>query len=49
MTILKIFVSNIFCIAAYKASGHGREKGKEMLDNYLETKCVFVPLDGQKC
>jgi aldehyde dehydrogenase (NAD+) len=33
----------------YKASGHGREKGKEMLDNYLETKCVFVPLDGPKC
>ena len=33
----------------YKASGHGREKGKEMLDNYLETKCIFVPLDGPKC
>lgn len=33
----------------YKASGHGREKGKEMLDSYLETKCVFVPLDGPKC
>lgn len=33
----------------YKASGHGREKGKEMLENYLETKCVFVPLDGPKC
>mmetsp|Transcript_13184 Transcript_13184/g.14649 ORF Transcript_13184/g.14649 Transcript_13184/m.14649 type:complete len:504 (-) Transcript_13184:311-1822(-) len=33
----------------YKDSGHGREKGKEMLDNYLETKCVFVPLVGPKC
>mgnify|MGYP000022054555 CR=1 FL=1 len=33
----------------YKSSGHGREKGKEMLDNYLETKAIFVPLDGPKC
>lgn len=33
----------------YKASGHGREKGKEMMENYLETKCVFVPLSGPKC
>lgn len=33
----------------YKQSGHGREKGEEMLDNYLETKCVFVPLQGPKC
>jgi len=33
----------------YKDSGHGREKGKEMLDNYLQTKCVFVPLQGPKC
>mmetsp|Transcript_28876 Transcript_28876/g.33022 ORF Transcript_28876/g.33022 Transcript_28876/m.33022 type:complete len:500 (-) Transcript_28876:128-1627(-) len=33
----------------YKQSGNSREKGKEMLDNYLETKCVFVPLQGPKC
>jgi len=33
----------------YKQSGHGREKGKEMMDDYLETKCVFVPLQGPKC
>ena len=32
----------------YKQSGHGREKGEECLDNYLETKCVFVPLLGPK-
>jgi len=33
----------------YKQSGHGREKGEECLDNYLETKCVFVPYQGPKC
>lgn len=32
----------------YRQSGHGREKGEECLDNYLETKCVFVPLQGPK-
>lgn len=32
----------------YKQSGHGREKGEECLENYLETKCVFVPLQGPK-
>jgi len=33
----------------YKQSGQGREKGKEMMDNYLNTKCIFVPLKGPKC
>lgn len=33
----------------YKQSGHGRDKGEESLDNWLETKCVVVPLQGPKC
>jgi len=41
-----------FAVAApfggYKQSGQGREKGEESLDNYLETKCVFVPVSGPK-
>lgn len=32
----------------YKQSGHGREKGEAGLENYLETKTVFVPLKGSK-
>lgn len=30
----------------YKESGVGREKGQEALKNYLETKCVTMPLTG---
>jgi len=33
----------------YKQSGHGRDKGKEALENYLETKAVFIPIPGPKC
>ncbi|EED93969.1 aldehyde dehydrogenase [Thalassiosira pseudonana CCMP1335] len=33
----------------YKQSGHGRDLGKESLDNYLETKSVMIPLVGLKC
>lgn len=33
----------------YKQSGHGRDKGKEALDNFLETKSVFIPIPGPKC
>ena len=32
----------------YKESGHGRDKGEAGLDNWTETKCVFVPLSGHK-
>lgn len=28
----------------YKQSGHGRDKGKEALDNYLETKTIIMPI-----
>jgi len=30
----------------YKQSGYGREHGPEAMDGYLQTKSVFVPLDG---
>ena len=32
----------------YKQSGHGREKGEAALDNWTETKCVMVALNGPK-
>jgi aldehyde dehydrogenase (NAD+) len=32
----------------YKQSGHGRDKGEEALDNWLETKTVMIPLVGPK-
>jgi len=32
----------------YKQSGHGRDKGEAALDNWLETKCIMLPLDGPK-
>jgi aldehyde dehydrogenase (NAD+) len=32
----------------YKESGHGRENGEESLDNWLEIKCVTMPLSGTK-
>lgn len=32
----------------YKQSGHGRDKGEAALDNWVETKCVFIPLTGPK-
>lgn len=33
----------------YKESGMGRDKGAEALDNWLETKSVFLPIPGPKC
>jgi len=33
----------------YKQSGNGRDKGKEALENFLETKSVFFPIPGPKC
>lgn len=33
----------------YKESGNGRDKGKEALENFLETKSVFLPIPGPKC
>lgn len=33
----------------YKESGHGRDKGEDALENWVETKCVMVPLDDPKC
>lgn len=32
----------------YKQSGHGRDKGEDALDNWLETKCVMMPLNDPK-
>jgi aldehyde dehydrogenase (NAD+) len=32
----------------YKQSGHGRDKGQDALANWVETKCVMIPLDGPK-
>ena len=32
----------------YKHSGIGRDKGEEALENWLETKCVMMPLKGHK-
>ena len=32
----------------YKQSGHGRDKGEDALENWLEIKCVMVPLKGHK-
>jgi aldehyde dehydrogenase (NAD+) len=32
----------------YKQSGHGRDKGENALDNWTETKTVFIPVDGPK-
>ena len=32
----------------YKESGHGREKGEEALDNWTETKTVYLALDDPK-
>jgi aldehyde dehydrogenase (NAD+) len=32
----------------YKESGHGRDKGEAALDNYVEIKCVTMPLKGHK-
>eukprot|EP00924_Labyrinthula_sp_SR-Ha-C_P006552 maker-scaffold_38-snap-gene-1.22-mRNA-1 protein AED:0.26 eAED:0.26 QI:81/1/1/1/1/1/2/116/486 len=29
----------------FKQSGHGRDKGKEALDNYLETKTIMFPIN----
>lgn len=33
----------------YKQSGNGRDKGEGALENWLETKCVMMPLTGPKC
>jgi acyl-CoA reductase-like NAD-dependent aldehyde dehydrogenase len=33
----------------YKQSGTGRDKGEAALSNWLETKCVLLPLMGPKC
>lgn len=33
----------------YKESGHGRDKGQDALENWVETKCVMMPLTGPKC
>jgi aldehyde dehydrogenase (NAD+) len=32
----------------YKQSGHGRDKGEDALDNWLEIKCITMPLAGNK-
>ena len=32
----------------YKESGHGRDKGEDALANWVETKCVMIPLQGHK-
>lgn len=32
----------------YKQSGHGRDKGFEALDNFLETKTILMPVSGHK-
>jgi acyl-CoA reductase-like NAD-dependent aldehyde dehydrogenase len=32
----------------YKQSGHGRDKGEDALDNWLEVKCITMPLSGNK-
>jgi aldehyde dehydrogenase (NAD+) len=32
----------------YRESGHGRDKGEAALDNFLEIKCVMLPLAGDK-
>jgi acyl-CoA reductase-like NAD-dependent aldehyde dehydrogenase len=32
----------------YKASGHGRDKGEDALDNWLEIKCITMALSGPK-
>jgi aldehyde dehydrogenase (NAD+) len=32
----------------YKQSGHGREKGEYALDNWTETKCVYIKIKGPK-
>lgn len=33
----------------YKQSGHGRDKGQDALANWVEIKCVMLPLDGPHC
>ena len=32
----------------YKQSGNGRDKGEDALANWVETKCVMIPLEGDK-
>ena len=32
----------------YKQSGHGRDKGEEALENWLECKTILMPVDGPK-
>jgi aldehyde dehydrogenase (NAD+) len=32
----------------YRQSGHGRDKGEDALDNWTETKCTFIKLNGPK-
>lgn len=32
----------------YKQSGHGRDKGEAALENWTETKCIMLPLNGTK-
>lgn len=32
----------------YKQSGHGRDKGEDALDHWLEIKCITMPLTGHK-
>jgi aldehyde dehydrogenase (NAD+) len=32
----------------YKMSGHGRDKGEDALDNWTETKCTMIKLNGPK-
>jgi aldehyde dehydrogenase (NAD+) len=33
----------------YKQSGHGRDKGEDALESWVQTKCVMLPLNGPKC
>jgi acyl-CoA reductase-like NAD-dependent aldehyde dehydrogenase len=32
----------------YKQSGHGRDKGEDALECWVQTKCVILPLNGPK-
>lgn len=33
----------------FKQSGHGRDKGEDALESWVQTKCVMLPLNGPKC
>jgi aldehyde dehydrogenase (NAD+) len=47
-----VAVNGVFVFApaapfgGYKASGLGREAGREGIEDYLETKTISIPLDG---